>query len=1008
MLEIYTLGGLCIRLDGVVINDIGLRKSEALLVYLAVNDRPIQRSLLADMLWPEHSQTRALTSLRTALAVLRRKLGDYLDISHESVRIIPDEKIYLDIRDMENRLSEGQIDAALACFKGDFLEGFHVIESATFEAWHLHEQERIKNALIVALHESLTIAIDTRDFVHGLSLAQKLLDLDAFDEQAHRGCMWLHTLIGDRTAALIHYQKCVEILRTELGIKPQKETQALFEMISRGKAPTLMYAVAQKHNLPESTTSFVGRRTELFQIKKMINDHNCRLLSLVGPGGSGKTRLAIEGARLTLGVFPDGTFFVPLGECLSGEMIIPAIAKAMNFTIDTFTTQLDPEIQLLDFLRRRKVLLILDGFEGLFTCAVLLGRMLEKVQGLKILVTSRQRLNLQGEWPYYVEGLALPEKGKEDMPLGQVEAVQLFIERGTQVKSTFHPNQRDCICIVRICQMVEGMPLAIELAAAWAGVMSVEDIERGISSNLDFLMATYHDVPKKHHSIRAVFSSTWALLTEEQKYFLKILVIFESSFDQWAATAITQGDLRQLLALVEKSLVRCDHQRRFSTHNLIRIFVYEKLAQDPLLLAEVQQRYCHYYLNLLTEREVDLMGAGMETAHQELRQEFYHIRTATRWAIVGWDQITLQRILTSTLVLYAVNNWFEGMDAFRHLIELKVSALVRENHPAPEQHPVVLWCQAFQAFLQTNLGQIDESEKISRTCLNPLQALGFRAELSVCLHNLGTNASFRGEYETAIDLLEEAIILGRESDFILWPTYLLWLGHAYLLQGEYESGLTSLLKCRDLFMRNDTLWGAAFAISKIGLALDGLGKHEQALDHHQDALSIFEEMGNIAGKGYSLSRMSMSACFIGNYHLGIRYAEEAFHIFDDIGHRWGLSSTLTRWGFAHLGRGDVDKAYEMFRRGLKLSQTDEMAPLSLYSLAGIAFVMLREENNEQALDLLSYILEHPKTPMAYLDQPLGLLEPSIRTALEKKTHQLHKEKKLRPVTEVIEDFLPGL
>ena len=1008
MLEIYTLGGLCIRLDGVVINDIGLRKAEALLVYIAVNDRPVQRSLLADLLWPEDSQTRALTSLRAALAVLRRKVGDYLDITHDSVSIKLNQEILLDIRELDHYLSEGQIDAALACFKGDFLEGFHVTESSTFEAWHLHEQERIKNELIVALHESLTIDIDTRDFAHGLSLAQKLLDLDTFDEQAHRGCMWLYALIGDRTAALIQYQKCVEILKTELGIEPQKETHALFEMISRGEAPGLKYTAAQKHNLPESTTSFVGRRTELFQIKKLINDHNCRLLSLVGPGGSGKTRLAIEGARLTLGVFPDGTFFVPFDEGHRGEMIISAIAHAMNFTIDTFTTNLDPENQLLDYLRRRKVLLILDGFEGLLESAVFLGRMLGKVPGLKILVTSRQKLNLQSEWLYYVEGLAFPGKSKEDISIAQVEAVQLFIERGSQVYHMFHPSQEDCECIVRICQKVEGMPLAIELAAAWVGVMSVENIEKEISSNLDFLIAKYSDVPQKHHSIRAVFSSAWDLLTDPQKKILQKLAIFESSFDQQAATTILQCDLRHLSEHVERSLVRCDHQGRFSTHNLIRIFAYEKLAQDSSLKAAVRERYCRYYLKLVTDGEKDLMGARMVAARHELRQELYHLQRAICWAIVDWDMETLHRILTSTLVLYAVNSWFEGFAVLRQLVDLKMDALEQENDPDPGQHPVVLCCRVFQAFLLTNLGQIEESEKISRACLKPLKALGLRAELSVCLHNLGTNASFRGEYETAMDLLEEAIILGRESDFVLWKTYLLWLGHTYLLQGEYEAGLSTLKKCRELFLRDKTLWGAAFAISKIGLALDGLGEHGQALSHHQEALSIFEKTENIAGKGYSLSRMSMSACFIGNYHLAIRFAEEAFHLFDDIGHRWGLSSTLIRWGFAHLGLGEVDKAHEMFRRGLKLSQTYEMAPLSLYALSGIACVMLREEKNKQALDLLSYVLEHPKTPMAYLDQPLSLLEPSVRTALEKKTHQVHKDGKQRSVTEVIEDDLPGM
>lgn len=1004
MLEIFTLGSLYIRFNGKVINDIGLRKAEALLVYLAVTDRPFQRSVLADLFWPEHSQTKALTNLRAALAVLHRKFSVYLDITHESIQITHDQPYYLDVRDLEQKLSAGQIDAALKCFNGEFLAGFHVLNSIPFEEWQLSEQRRIRNALRNALHESLSVAINTHDIAYGLMLAHKLLDLDTFDEFAHQGCMLLHALNGDRTTALMHYQKCVQLLEGELSIQPREETQALFAIISRGGVPSLTKVVDYKHNLPQSTTSFVGRRVELFQIIKWLKDPICRLVSLVGPGGCGKTRLAIEAARLALGAFPDGIFFVPLDECHSAEIIIPTIAHAISFSIDTIATRLDPENQLLDYLHRRVILLVLDGFEGLTACATLLGRMIEKVPGLKILVTSRQSLNFQSEWPYYVSGLPFSNESVEDLPRSQVEAVRLFIERANQVNHTFHPSEGDYECIARICQMVEGMPLAIELAAAWVGVMPVVEIEKELSINLDFLSTEREDVPGKHHSIRAVFENTWDLLPVEQQNLLIRLAIFESSFSRQAAAEVAQGEISQLSALVKKSLVHCDHQGRFSTHNLIRIFAYEKLVQEGLLLEDMREKYCRYYLNLLTTHEADMVSASMEATRLMLRQELFHLQKAAQWAITRWDQKTVRKILTSTLVLYAVYAWFEGVAAFRLLGDEMVEALTRENDPDPEHHPIVMCCRAYQAFLLTNLGQIEESDKISQSCLQRLHTLGLRAEFSVCLHNLGANASFRGEYEIGTDLLEQAVMHGRESDFILWPTYLLWLGHGYLMLGEYEVGLDSLEKCRELFMRNETLWGAAFAITKMGLAYDGMGDHLQALAYHQEAHSIFEKMGNIAGRGYSLSRMSMSACFMGNHHMALSFGEEAYQLFDEIGHNWGLASTLPRLGFAQLGLGEVSEARALFLRGLNLSQKSDMPPLSLYALAGLACTMLTEGDQEAAIDLLSYVVVHPKTPMAYLDQPLGMLDSPVRGAIRKKTRMLGAEGTLETIDEVLDRY----
>lgn len=1004
MLEIFTLGGVCFRLNGQFVDDIGLRKAEALLVYLAVTDRPIQRSVLADLFWPQHAHTKVLTSLRAALAALHRKFPEELAITRESVQINPHRPCYLDLKDLAGQLAAGQIESALNGYKGDFMAGFHAIDSAPFEEWMLTEQMRIRDALISALHESLSLAIGTRDIAFGLRLAHKLLDLDAYDEIGHQGCMLLHTLNGERAAAVRHYQDCVEILEADLGVSPQADTQTLFAMISRGETPNLGQGVDTRHNLPQSINSFVGRRVELFQIHQKLQDPSCRLMTLVGPGGSGKTRLAIEVGRLAGKAFPDGVYFVPLDAYHSQDLVVPAIAHALGLQFDTIATRLEPEHQLVDYLRRRAVLLILDGFEGLAVGAPLLVRMLENVPGLKILVTSRQSLNLQSEWPYFIDGLLYQGDEVDSLASTQVESVRLFLERAIQVKSTFAPSERDMQCITRICQLVEGMPLAIELAAAWVGVLSVEEIEQALLKNLDILSTDRFDVPEKHHSIRAVFESGWDLLPVEQQTLLCKLAIFGHSFDHQAAVVVAQGENIQLSSLVNRSLVRCDPQGRFSTHTLIRMFAYDKLAQMPVLLESVRERYCRHYLNLLIESEADMIGVNMEANRLTLWQDLFHFHQAAQWAIARWDTESLRRVFSATVVLYAAYGWFEGVAALRQLGHLMLEEATKRNDPDPEHHPVVLTCLAYLAFLLTNLGQIDESEMISQRCLAPLDALGLKAEYSVCLHNLGANACFRGEYEAGTDLVEQAVLIGRDSGFSLWPTYLLWLGHGYLLLGEYEAGLDSLQKCREIFLRMESLWGAGFAISKIGLAYDGMGDHQNALAYHQEALSVFERIGNIAGKGYSLSRMSMSACFAGNYQLAIRSGDEAYQLFEEIGHSWGLASTLPRLGFAHLGMAQVEEARRLFQQGMRLSQQIDMVPLTLFALSGIAMTMLKGENQAAAIDLLSYVVVHPKAPAAFLNLPLGMLDPADLSVLKKRMRMLEEKGFSEPVSEMIDRY----
>ena len=265
-------------------------------------------------------------------------------------------------------------------------------------------------------------------------------------------------------------------------------------------------------NLPAPRTSFVGRASELDEIDRLLEDPDCRLLTLVGPGGAGKTRLALEAAARRIERYPHGVHFVPLVSVASPEFLAPAVAESIQFAVDGAHSGFSAQEQLLDYLGERSTLLVLDNFEHLVDGADLLGEIIERAPKVELLTTSRERLNVQSEWVLDVHGLGLAENGN-----GGSGALRLFVERATQVEPGFSLDDDERVEARRICRLVEGLPLGIELAASWVSVLSCAEIADEIEQNIDFLATSMRDVPERHRSLRAAFDQSWRLLSGEQQ-----------------------------------------------------------------------------------------------------------------------------------------------------------------------------------------------------------------------------------------------------------------------------------------------------------------------------------------------------------------------------------------------------------------------------------------------------------------------------------------------------------
>lgn len=469
-------------------------------------------------------------------------------------------------------------------------------------------------------------------------------------------------LISQAVADLLEGQITHGVTLKDMGehyLKGLLHPERIFQVVAPGlpaEFPPLVSGDPQS-NLPVQTTPFFGREDELARIETLLGDAECRLITLTGIGGVGKTRLAIQAARENR-VFYGNVYFIGLATIVSFEDLVTNIAQTVQYRFQIQPgSQLNLEeaqSQLLQYLGNKKALLVLDNFEQLTSYTDFLGRILTTAAQLKLLVTSRERLNLPGEWVVEIAGLSYPIQS-DHQTIQEYPAVQLFVKAAERV-SHFAVAENDWPAIALICQRLEGMPLGIEMAAAWVKMFSCKEIAAEIERNLDFLAATWRGVPERHSTLRAVFETSWRLLPDEECMAFCRLAIFRGGFRREAAYEVARAPLPLLSTLVDKSFIRRVASGRFDIHPILTPYATEKLAEDPAVLAETRGRHAHYFSEWLSRMYEGLKGEGQVAALTELRNDTQNLRAALQELVDQRDFIRIERLFPALILFYEMND----------------------------------------------------------------------------------------------------------------------------------------------------------------------------------------------------------------------------------------------------------------------------------------------------------------------------------------------------------------
>lgn len=708
-----------------------------------------------------------------------------------------------------------------------------------------------------------------------------------------------------------------------------------------------------KINLPAQPNQFIGRVKELHELSDLLADPECRLVTLVGPGGTGKTRLSVEVARQQSDAFDDGVHFVPLDTINSTDFLVPAIAAALKLTL---RGQGEPRAQLLSYIEPKNALVILDNFEHVVDGAELVSQMLAAAPGLKLIVTTREALALSEEWVFPVPGMILPSDAGD---LEQFDAVRLFIERAQRVNHAYSP-EADLDDIARICRLVLGLPLGIELAASWIKIMPCHEIVSEIEKNVDFLSTKMRNVPERHRTMRAVFDESWRLLEEDEQDVFARLSVMRGSFDRDAAEKIAGASLVTLSALVDKSLIRpLPEQGRYRVHELLRQYAAEQLAEDPDREQQFRQVYCEYYAELL-DRLAKEGHAGRQVESAAIfDREIDNIRVAFEWAVEN------DRVREIYLSAQPIAHYYQYRAQYPEVISLLEKAVRCLNGldltvDVGNALAIVL---VHLAWFKLRVGRISEAESAAQVAADVLAKLQqpphptFASDPTVVL---GIIATIKGDFSRAAALGEEASRNAEQNGNrhnLSISRYL--QTRAALLEGRNEDAQRHAETAYEIASGHNDRWFMGYCALERGNVAAALGQHELAQRHYQECYELREEFDDPEGRAVALLHLADMALQQTRLDEARSALEKSIAIYQEIQDKGGMSAACRIMARTFIELGNFENARFHLAQSIALAAEINHLPQLLASIVVAGEELIRRGDENGGANVVRVALSHP-------------------------------------------------
>ena len=1048
-LTLNLLGTPEITIDDQPVTGFVSKKARAALFYLAVTRQTQSREKLAAFLWPREPDSVGRTNVRDLVRNLRKTVGPYLDITRSTMALKPQAPIILDVHMLETAVATSppnpnQLIQAVDYYRGDFLEGFFVDNSPPFEQWVFSQNERLRELLIQGLQWLIDHTLNQRNISTGLRLTRQLLDIEPWHEPVYQQRMRLYAYNQQREAALKVYMACRDMLAQAFGIEPSPETEALYQRLLAETDTTTSY-----HNLPRQLTPFIGRQEDIHQLRSKVLDKQYPLVTITGEGGMGKTRVALMLAQQIVYDFTDGVWFVPLADIQPGpedakaeEQIATAVVTALNL----IPAQQHIKQQLLDHLRNRKLLLILDNFEHLLPHRSFIHSLLQTCPHLHLLITSRARLHFQAEFVYRLSGLPLPHAVTDLTEMAQWASVQLFLERASRVYPPFRLTAQNALHVQQICHLVAGLPLGIELAAALVEGPTCHEIMAQVEATL--LKAQLYDIPPRHRSLWAVFDYSWQLLSANLQTILAQCAIFTGGFTIAAATAVTQATPHQLQALHYQSLLQQTKPQRFDMHPLLQQFAAAKLAQQPSQQQALQNHYTYYlqtrYGDFSAIWNTPMPNVQADTAN--IRQAWFNAIQAHAFAflaaqanslIIFMDRLdrlpeALTLIQAGLEQLAATGLTPQPKDEWYHLLLIEKAGLLamlghyEEAYQAAEQvqqkttSPTLLSiAYRWQGQSLWSRGRTAEADTYLQQAY-ALKAHFPQVYLGTLLNNMGALAWQQGQSDKARMYLEEGLIYAEKANNIPSKLFVLnslgliaqYHGYPYEAFGYYD---TMLREAKAI----DYLSGKIYALVNIGFIHIHLGQFEQVEPYLEEALTGSRRMGDRQLEGEVFLYRTHLYNFKGTYEQAATAGETAATIFQQLESTLSLALAQRATAEAYLGQQQWSQAHTWYQQALAIWQELALPEGMVETLAGLACLAYQQNQHEQAgqwlnqvLTLLPDIFPHHEAIsdlMSVYGRCIYLLQafndPRAASLQQEAQHILHKQSQHIPDPAVRQQFL---